>query len=165
MKKLMIVTAAMIVAGSAVAAKTPLTGINLRLGVFLPSDSATQEVAGDTWFAAGVDYKIKDMDFGSGSQVRYALGLSVDWAEKSSVRSLPVLLTLTGSQGQGVYWLAGAGVSFNKFGSENETKFAYTVGIGYEFKSGMNPISVEARFQGNARSELNGIGVFAGFRF
>ncbi len=165
MKKLTMIAAAILVAGSAFAADSKLSGLNLRLGLFYPTDGDTRDFTSDTWFGGGVDYKIRDMQFGGGSMVSYALGLSLDYFEKDDVRVMPLLVTLTGTQNQGIYWLVGAGVSFNRVPGENETKFAYALGLGYEFKSGMNPISFEVRYMGNSRSELAGVGAFVGFKF
>lgn len=166
MKKLLMIAGAALIASSAFAqTTTKLSGLNLRLGVFYPTDTDTRDFTNDLWFGGGVDFKLRDLDFGSGSMVKYSLGISADWLQSNDVRTIPVLLTLTGTQGQGIYWLAGAGVGFNHFPGTDETKFAYMVGLGYEFRSGMNPISFEVRYNGNSRKEVAGIGAYVGFKF
>lgn len=173
MNKMIMVAVATVLTGAAFA-ETTLSGLNLRIGLVYPTKSDVRDATKDYWFGAGVDYKLSDLMLGTESQVKYHLGLSVDWYQSGDARALPVLITATGSQGKGVYWLAGAGFSFNQFeeavGSSttrtrNETKFAYTVGLGYEFKSGVNPISLELRYHGNSRSEFNALGLYAGFKF
>lgn len=164
MNKLMTLAGLALVAGSAFAAPTPLSGINIRLGFFYPTDGDTRDFTSDLWFTGGIDYKIKDIGLGGDSMLGYSLGISADWQASDDIRVIPVLLTITGQPNNGIYWTGGLGMAFNHAPGYNKTKFAYMIGAGYEWKSGMNPISFELRYFGNGDSELNGIGAYVGFR-
>ncbi|MBL8060577.1 MAG: hypothetical protein JNK63_07685 [Chthonomonas sp.] len=164
MKKLMTIAGVLMIAGTSFAAAPGLSGLNLRLGLFYPTDGDTRDFTSDMWFTGGFDYKLKDMAMGNTSQMGYSIGLSVDWQESDEVRAIPVLVTLTSQSMNGIYWTGGAGVSFNHAPGYNKTKFSFMFGAGYEWKSGMNPISFEVRYFGNGDSELSGIGAYVGFR-
>lgn len=168
MKKIILAIMGATMGVSAFAA-TGAQDLNLRVGLFQPSKGSVRDSTSDNWLSLGLDYKLRDLDFGGDSMVKYRLGLSIDWIERNDFRAIPVLATATGSNGQGIYWLAGAGFAFNRYpatgGSENETRFAYTIGLGYEFKGSQLPLSLELRYQGNNRSELQGWALYAGFRF
>ncbi|AIE86951.1 hypothetical protein [Fimbriimonas ginsengisoli] len=151
------------VASSALAQDNKPSGISLRAGLFLPTDRGARDVS-DSWFAGGIDYKIKDMGDMNGNS---SLGLSLDFTGKGGFRTVPLLLNYIVHRDQ-LYFFGGAGISFSRFasggGSEDKTEFAYQAGAGYEFQKGQTPLFFEAKFMGNGRSALNGFGFFIGAR-
>jgi opacity protein-like surface antigen len=143
-------------------------GLSARIGLFLPSDSGTRNTSDDAWFAAGVDYRLRDLPSTVNGRTS-ALTLSLDYAAKNEYRVLPVLVNYQLRQNE-LYFFGGVGIGFSRvdrgiFGGDSDTTFAYQVGLGYDFQQGATPLFVEAKFMGNEKSDLNGFGLFAGIRF
>ncbi len=143
-------------------------GLSARIGLFLPTDKGTRNTSDDAWFAAGVDYKLRDLPSTVPGRSS-ALSISLDYAAKNNFRIVPVLLNYQLRTNE-LYFFGGVGASFARidrgiFGAASDTLFAYQLGVGYDFQSGTNPLFVEAKFLGTERSEVNGFGLFAGIRF
>ena len=152
----------------ALAQDTKPVGLSARIGVFLPSDRTTKNRSDDAWFAAGVDYKLKDMPSAMEGRAS-ALTVSLDYAAKNNYRALPLLLNYQVRQNE-MYFFGGVGLSFSRvdngvFGTDSDTTFAYQLGLGFDFASGPTPLFVEGKFLGNEKSELNAFGLYVGVRF
>jgi hypothetical protein len=167
-KTIKMMVGAALVLGAAVPAfaqDSKPVGLSLRAGLFVPTDRGVRDVA-DSWFAGGLDYKLRDMPSASGQM--NSISLSLDFAGKSGYRTVPILANYVVHHDQ-LYVFGGLGLSFSRFpvggGSEDKTEFAYQVGAGYDFQAGPTPLFVEGKFMGNGRSTLNGFGFFAGIRF
>jgi hypothetical protein len=140
-------------------------GLSARVGPFFPL-SPDAQTAGNTWFGAGLDFKIHDLTqdekWGTSS-----IALSLDYTYRQDFRSLPVLVNYVVRKGE-LYYLAGVGVNFTRdpnLSSSSQTKFAYDLGVGYDIlKNGGTPIFVEARYFGNQYATFNGIGAYVGVR-
>jgi hypothetical protein len=63
------------------------------------------------------------------------------------------------------YWMIGAGAAFNHSDGEDNTRFAYQLGLGYNFEQGPTPAFVEARWIGTSESRESGILLDVGVRF
>lgn len=186
MKKCFLVAATVAVTASMAFAESKDLGIGLRLGFFTPSKSETRDITSDTWFSGGVDYRLMNLQ-SSNSPFAYSLGLSFDWLQRDlsgfdgEVRALPILLTLTGESKDGFFFTTGLGVAFNRISvlvtdplvrgvpattieTRNQTRLAYTLGLGYQFK-GTTPVNLQVRYQGNGENDLNGLGFYVGFKF
>lgn len=139
------------------------SGISVRAGIFNPTDSAARAL-GNTWFAAGVEWKGGDVkSTGYGGNAHWSI--SADWYGKDDVRAVPVLFNYV-SKNQSVYWSGGVGVAFNQIPGQSNTRFAYSAALGWEApNSGSMPWFLEARYWGNAQTELAGWGLYVGTRF
>jgi hypothetical protein len=143
------------------------TGLSIRAGVFIPTDTNTRR-GGSGWFSAGVEYKMwerQGMMAGQSDQIT----ISLDYAAKNNFRIVPLLANYVHHTGP-VFITGGLGVSFSRrpIGGgmvEDRTRFGYQVGVGYEFATSQFPLFLEAKFMGNDRAELNGFGIYAGARF
>jgi hypothetical protein len=150
------------VSASAQEAANPPVGLSARIGVFLPTEDSTRDVASDSWFAAGVDFKLKDLATMGGPG---SFTVSLDYAAKNDFRLLPILLNYQVRQGSS-YLFGGVGATFSRLGNGNsDTLFAYQIGVGYDYQAGATPLFVEGKFMGTEKSELNGFGVYVGVRF
>jgi hypothetical protein len=95
--------------------------------------------------------------------------ISVDWYGKGDFRNVPVLLNYVGRQDQ-IFYTVGVGAGFARYPRnvaevEDEVKFAYQFGIGYDIQRTGNPIFIEAKYFGTTESKVNAFGVFIGIRF
>lgn len=185
MKKCFLVAASVAVTASMAFAESKNFGIGLRLGFFTPSKSETRNLTSDTWFTGGVDYRLMNLQ-SSSAPFAYSLGLSFDWLQRDlsvlngEVRALPFLLTVTGEGKDGFFFTTGLGVAFNRISvlvpgegpgvppttveTRNQTRLAYTLGLGYQLK-GSTPVILQVRYQGNGEDDLNGLGFYVGFKF
>ncbi|MEJ5171272.1 MAG: hypothetical protein WHU10_09810, partial [Fimbriimonadales bacterium] len=140
------------------AQETQPIGLSIRAGGFFPSNSDARDEA-DVWFAAGLEYKLKDLYFGESEGYTSHLSLSLDWYESGDFRGLPLLLNYVGMKNQ-FFYSVGAGVSFAKWqkdfgGTDEDTLFGYSVALGYQFQQGQTPVFVEARYFGSEKSDLD----------
>jgi hypothetical protein len=152
----------------AFAQETRPVGLSARAGVFLPTASAARNQS-DAWFAGGLEYRIQEMRLGTmDAGTASHLALSVDFYGSGDFRHTPVLANYVVRQNE-FFYSVGAGVGIGRVqvsqGSESRTRFAYQVGVGYDFQRGQNPMFIEAKYFGSAESELNGIGLYVGIRF
>jgi len=183
--------AAALLLATAVAApaqETKPVGLSIRAGGFFPSDSDARDES-DIWFALGLDYKLKDLTCQAADGTATHLSLSADWFESGDFRQFPVLLNLVGTKNQ-MYYSVGVGVTFAKYRAryrpivdgggdgwdggfeptsdswrtDEDTLFAYSLGIGYQFQQGQTPVFLEARYFGCEKSVLNGFAVYVGVR-
>ncbi len=155
---------------SAAFAQTPEPiGLSVRLGALWPSNDAPKN-EGDCWFTGGLDYKIKNLNFGNTDpSFSSALSVSLDYYGKGDFSNVPVLLNFVGRKDQ-FYYSAGAGVAFAKTpdgygGTDSNLELGYQFSVGFDFTKGQTPVFVEARYQGCGKSDLNGIALYAGIRF
>ncbi|MFN3684986.1 MAG: hypothetical protein ACK41F_13785 [Fimbriimonadaceae bacterium] len=177
----------LLAAVAAPAQETKPVGLSIRAGGFFPTDSDARDES-DLWFALGLEYKLKDLTYQETDGSATHLSLSADWFESGDFRQFPVLLNLVGTKDQ-MYYSVGVGLTFAKHrsryipidGGENgwgggyepasdswrtdeDTLFAYSLGIGYQFQQGQTPVFLEARYFGCEKSELNGFAVYVGVR-
>ena len=171
MKKIaaLTVVAAIGMASIASAQYNKPSGISLRGGMFFPS-AASAKAEGKTWFGVGIDYKIKDLNYGNmAGQNDTSFVLSVDYYGKGDHSNLPVMLNWV-SRSQNIYYSAGGGLGFAKIpngagGTTTSTELSYGFTVGFEFQKSTTPFFVEAKYFGSAESRLNGYGIYAGIRF
>jgi hypothetical protein len=143
--------------------------LSIRLGLFQPTDGTTQDLAGRSWFAFGVDYRLGMLNWGRDARdSRYmaAYGISIDFQAKDDFRTIPILLNYIGRIDR-FFYSAGVGVGINNLPSSDKTAFAYQIGVGFDvFKDANNPpIFVEIKYHGSERSEISGFGAYVGVRF
>jgi hypothetical protein len=172
MNKLSIATLALATVGltgiAAAQYEEPL-GLSVRAGFFFPGDSAAQDEA-DTFLAVGVDYEIKPVDMADMySEYNAVYSISLDYYGSGDYSHVPLLINYVG-RSDDFYYSLGAGLGFTKTpdglgGTESETELAYALGVGYDFTQGTTPVFVELKYQGSAKSELNGFGLYGGVRF
>lgn len=173
---------------SAPAQETKPMGLSIRAGGFFPSDSDARDES-DIWFAFGLEYKLKDLTYQESDGTATHLSLSVDWFESGDFRQFPILLNLVGTKNQ-TYYSVGVGFTFAKhrtryqpifdgggdewdggfeplsesWRTKEDTLFAYSLGIGYQFQQGQTPVFLEARYFGCEKSVLNGFAVYVGVK-
>jgi hypothetical protein len=76
-KTIKMMVGAALVLGAAVPAfaqDSKPVGLSLRAGLFVPTDRGVRDVA-DSWFAGGLDYKLRDMPRASGQMNSFCLSL------------------------------------------------------------------------------------------
>lgn len=155
------------VVANAGAQETKPINLSLRAGLFFPSDGDARD-EGNTWFAIGAEYKLKDLHFGE-YQPGYsaALTLSLDNYGKGDFYNTPLMLNYVGRINQ-FYYTTGAGVGWTEIPGVGKSKtdnlFAYSLGFGYDFQHGSLPVFIEARYWGSTETKLNGFGVYLGVR-
>ena len=160
------VTAAFALCAAAGAQTTPYqpVGASVRLGIFLPTSSRTNDDAGSGFFAFGADYRL---NFKSPRLVgldSYFEG-SLDYYRRDDTGAIPILLNYVVTSGQ-FFFKVGAGVSFQSLPDDDKTGFGYQVGAGYTIPSTSRlPVFLQASFLGADRSRLNGFGLYVGTRF
>lgn len=162
--------ATMVLAGasSVLAQESKPLGLSIRAGLFFPSNGDARDAEGSSWFAGGLEYKIKDFTVGGlGEGYLGSISLSLDTIGKGDVKNVPLLLNYVGRKNE-FFYSAGLGASFSSFdtgnGSESRTRLGYQLGVGYDFQQGRTPFFVEAKYWGNSKSEFNGFGIYAGIR-
>jgi len=144
-------------------------GLSVRAGMFFPSNGDARNIEGQSWFAGGLEYKIKDLKYNS-SDPKYTamLTASLDYYGKGSFTQVPLLLNYVAHMDQ-FYWTGGAGVGFGRVpsgtGATTDTEFAYQMGIGYDFVKSQMPFFLELKYFGSSESKLNGFGIYGGLRF
>lgn len=142
-------------------------GFALRGGVVFPLDNLGRN-EGKNWFGGGFDYRLPSFGRSMGNG---HLQLSGDFYQKGDLSAVPVILSYC-VHNNDLFFSAGAGVAFtrdfevvsNARIKRNRTQFAYSFGVGYEFRQGNTPLFAEAKFFGNGVSALNAIGVYLGIR-
>ena len=141
------------------------TGLSVRAGLFL-AQGAAEAVEGQNWFTAGFEYKLGDIAFNDTFASSYSI--SLDYYGKGSQSSAPLLLNYIG-RFESFYYSVGGGVAFThtKFGatSSSDMEFAYQLSVGKDFVRSKNAFFVEARYNGNNRTALNGFSFVGGLRF
>ena len=159
-------TAAFAVCAAAGAQTTPYepVGASVRLGVFLPTNSRTNDVTGSGFFAFGADYRLNVKSPRLIGLDSYIDG-SVDYYRRDDTGAIPLLLNYNVTSGQ-FFFKIGAGVSFQSLPEGDKTGFGYQVGLGYTIPSTSRlPVFLQASFFGADRSRVNGFGLFVGTRF
>ena len=158
--------AAFAVCAAAGAQTTPYEpiGASVRLGIFLPTNSQTNDNVGSGFFAFGADYRL-------GVKSPRLIGLdsyidgSVDYFRRNETGAIPVLVNYNVTSGQ-YFFKVGIGVSFQSLPGDDKAGFGYQVGAGYTIPSTSRlPVFVQASFFGADRSQVNGFGLFVGTRF
>ncbi|MCX7799329.1 MAG: hypothetical protein N2109_03195 [Fimbriimonadales bacterium] len=160
-------------------------GLSIRAGGFFPTDSDAKDES-DVWFALGLEYKLANLTLQQQQSTTTHLSLSADWFESGDFRQFPLLLNLVATQEQ-TYFSVGVGLTFAEYGrwvsgddepqegpaglsdndewrTDEDTLFAYSIGIGYRFQQGSTPVFLEARYFGCEKSVLNGFAVYVGVK-
>ena len=145
---------------------TSPVGVSLRIGGAYPTEEDTRNNSGNSWLAAGIDFKIH------GAKAPLLppgyFSVSLDYAGKGDYRTVPLLVNYT--SGKTIYWSAGAGVTFGRFPQDDGTtndkiRFAYTGAIGINFINGQIPLFLEGRYFGSEDNRLGDFAVYVGARF
>jgi hypothetical protein len=165
--KVGVVAMAIGAAGAANAQTNGPSGFSARLGIFFPTNDLARDL-GSTWFAFGGDYKLTrySVDAPTRETLSY-LSISADYYEKDDLRSIPIALNYNVRSGQ-IVWSAGIGVDFVRTFTDDTTGFGGQLGATYEFantNAPNNPFFVQAKYFFSSKSDLNGFGVYAGYRF
>jgi hypothetical protein len=151
-------------AGAAQAQETKPIGLSIRAGLFFPSNGDARDAEGSSWFAGGLELKVKDVNWsGMGEGYTGHLSVSLDTIGKGDIRNIPLLLNYVGRRNEWFY-SAGLGADFSSFNGDDRTRIGYQVGAGYDFQQGKTPFFVEAKYWGTSKSQFNGFGVYAGIR-
>jgi hypothetical protein len=139
-------------------------GLSIRAGLFFPANSDARHSEGDSWFAGGLEYKLKDVNWkGAGEGYNGHISLSLDTITKGDFKNVPILLNYVARKNEWFY-TAGLGVSFSSLDGDDRTRLGYQLGFGYDFTQGKTPIFLEAKYWGTSKSEFNGFGIYAGIR-
>lgn len=151
-------------AASVQAQESKPIGLSIRAGLFFPQNGDARDAEGSSWFAGGVELKVKDVNWkGMGEGYNGHLSVSLDTIGKGDVKNVPLLLNYTARANEW-YYTAGLGVSFSAFDGNDRTRLAYQLGVGYDFTQGKTPFFLEAKYWGSSKSEFTGFGVYAGIR-
>ena len=143
-----IVIAATLAAGAVTvqAQESRPVGLSLRGGLFFGG--------GETDLAAGAELKVKDVNWeGIGQGYTGQITVSLDTIGGTT----PAMLNFVARNNEW-YWTGGAGVMFG----DDDTRFGFQVGLGYDFVRGQTPLFVEGKFWGGGRR--SGVGVYVGVR-
>lgn len=191
MNKLMVSSLFVVASALTLAQVTKPVGASAKIGVVFPTHRYARDLA-NTWFGAGIDFKLADLSLGMSTALPTKLSVSVDWYGKGEASAVPVLLNLTGTSANGWFYSGGIGLSFTH--DENQrvagtgtgggekvapgtgpggitrqaqrsTNFCFTLAVGYNFSNVVTPVFAELRYFGHSRSELNAFGVYVGVRF
>ncbi|AIE86925.1 hypothetical protein [Fimbriimonas ginsengisoli] len=142
------------------------SGISARIGVFFPTNDLARDI-GKTWFAFGADYKLKEIPAPEANGHVSYISITGDYYEKDGVRAIPIALNYNIRVNQLVF-SAGLGVDFVRIGTSS-TGLSGQLGATYEFansgSTSYNPFFVQAKYFFSSKSDLNGFGVYAGYRF
>ncbi len=155
------------VAATAGAQTNGPTGFSARLGLFLPTED---NVFSSTIFNFGADYKLNNFNLKSPSEgLQSYLGLTADYYFGNGSSNIPVALTYNVRSGNIVYH-AGIGIDFYNIDDTDDTGTGLggQVGIAYEFGNAGRvdkPLFVQAKYFITRKSELNGFGLYVGYRF
>jgi hypothetical protein len=151
-------------ASSTFAQESKPIGLSIRAGFFFPSNGDAKDAEGSSWFAAGIELKVKDVNWkGAGSAYQGHLSVSADTIGKGAVKNVPILLNYVGRNNEW-YYTAGLGASFSSYDGDSRTRMGFQVGVGYDFTQGKTPIFLEAKYWGASKSQFNGFAVYAGIR-
>lgn len=148
----------------AYAQSSTTSGLSVKLGVLYPTDSGIRKATSNTWFGGGLEFRFRDMPVTT-PNMKAHLSVSADYFSHNSVNIIPVLVNYVGEQQQ-TYWMVGVGWAFLHAPGDNQDKFAYQAGLGYNFDTkGANPVFVEVRYVGTSQSHANGVIADVGIRF
>jgi len=140
----------------------------VRVGAFFPTDEDAKDVS-KTWLAAGVQYKVRDLNIGNTNGYMSSFEISFDYTQRDDYQILPLMLNYVGRVNENLFYTGGIGVSFTRLptasGTDSKARFGYTLGLGYDLNIGTTPVVVEGRFWGNEKSDFNGFALYAGVRF
>lgn len=151
-------------ASSVFAQETKPVGLSIRAGLFFPQSGDARSAEGDSWFAGGLEFKVRDLNWqGMGDGYQGHLSVSLDMIGKGDIKNVPLLLNYTARANEW-YYTAGLGVSFSGFDGKDRTRLAYQLGAGYDFTQGRTPFFLEAKYWGSSKSEFTGFAVYAGIR-
>ncbi len=146
------------------AQETKPIGLSIRAGLFFPQSGDSRNAEGDSWFAGGVEFKVRDLNWqGMGDGYQSHLSVSLDTIGKGEIKNIPLLLNYTARANEW-YYTGGLGVSFSAFDGNDRMRLAFQVGVGYDFTQGKTPFFLEAKYWGSGKSEFTGFGVYAGIR-
>ncbi len=169
MNKTLAIVALAAVAISASAQVNKPIGLSIRAGGFFPSDKIARDLK-STWLTVGAEYKLRDLNLGTTTPgYSGALSLSVDYTASNSARAVPVLINYVGRTNE-FFYSGGVGIGFNRDianGGNIATKnrFAYQVGVGYDFVKMSTPLFLEAKYFGfSGGTNLSGFGLYLGIR-
>lgn len=155
----------------AIAQETKPIGISVKAGLFEPSARAARD-EGKQWFIAGVEYRLQDVRVDATNPSYTAhLSVTVDYFQKGDMGATPILLNYVGRINEW-YYTAGAGISFNRDYSikaderetNNTSRFAFALRLGYDFQHRRTPLFVEGAYFGNNNDRLNGFALMVGIR-
>lgn len=156
------------VAGIAGAQTNGPTGISARLGVFFPTSDPARDL-GKSWFGFGADYKLQSVNV-QPARGEYASYLSVsgDYYEKGGARAMPIAINYNVRANQLVF-SGGVGIDFVRAFGDDSSGFSGQLAATYEFaqsgRTNSTPFFVQAKYFFSSKSDLSGIGVYAGVRF
>ena len=141
-------------------ASAQTSGLSARVGAFFPTTSSF----GSTWFAGGIDYKLNSLSSAMPAGTGY-WGLSADYYTFGGNSNIPVVINYNVHESNLVFSL-GAGIDFYDepgLSSGSGTGFDAQAAVTYNF--GNQPYFLQAKYFLASRSEMRGIGVYAGYRF
>ncbi len=166
----MIIRAAMVAGVAAIATASMAqtngpSGVSVRLGAFFPTNSASRAL-NSTWFAGGLDYKLKAYSVAAASEsTRAYLSISADYYESHGSRDIPVALNYNLRQDQFVYSV-GIGPDFRRLGTDGRVGISGQLGVAYDFGNNtQTPFFVSAKYYFASKNELSGVGAYVGMRF
>jgi hypothetical protein len=153
------VAAAAAVMGIAGAQSTP-SGLSVRLGAFLPTNSQASDLS-HTWFSFGADFKLSSMSASVpvvGTESYF--GISADYYSHGNDGDIPVALTYNVKQGP-VAFAVGVGPDFRNSGDLTSAGVGIgeQVSVSYEISKIAMPIFIEAKYFIASKPELSGFGV------
>jgi len=153
------------VAAASMAQTNGPSGISVRLGAFFPTNSASRAL-NSTWFAGGLDYKLKAYEVASAKEGSPAyLSISADYYESHGSRDIPVALNYNLRQDQFVF-SAGIGPDFRRLGTDTRVGFSGQLGVAYDFGNNtQTPFFVAGKYFFASKNELSGFGAYVGMRF
>jgi len=169
-KRWIVISLALIGAGSALAQEARPVGVLVRLGKFFPSALQARN-AGKDWFLFGVQVDIGKAPILTTAK-RSSLALSVDTMQKGDLSATPVLINVVTHEGQMIF-SAGVGASWDRearqtqagLEKKNRLEFAWQLGMGYDLAKFKVPAQIELRYLGNGYDTLSGFAVCLGVRF
>jgi hypothetical protein len=147
-------------AGFASAQSYGNTGLSARIGAFFPTTSSF----GSTWFAGGIDYKLNSLSSAMPAGSGY-WGLSADYYTYGGNSNIPVVINYNVRESNLTFSL-GAGIDFYdepSASTSSGTGFDAQAAVSYNLQG--SPFFLQAKYFLAGRSELRGIGVYAGLHF
>ncbi len=166
MRKVLAVLVGALVMGAPAVARAQFTGDQelgknweLRAGLLVPEKKVSRDKGGDVWLAIGAEHTFYQAD-------RWRGTVSVDYYGAENIYSVPFCLNLRGTS-QGLRYGVGAGLSLGHDVEKGMSALAYNLLVGYEVRTGTNPITVDIRYLGTnaSRQELNGWSLTVGYSF
>lgn len=142
------------------------SGISVRVGAFLPTNSIASDLS-HTWWTGGLDYKLNALSARTPvTNTEAYFGVSADYYGHGSNNDISVALTYNLRQGP-VVFSAGIGPDFRNASDLKDTGvgLAEQVGVAYEFGPFPTPIFISAKYFFASKPELSGVGLYVGVRF